>query len=189
MKIIETATTLDFNDGDLKNTSLSTYYKTVKETAAIYADQERALASEDMAYYVTSQLNDAASDNKEALNWGVTSIYPLTIGDECCMTRGHFHANKEYAEYYLCTAGTGHLLCWDGKDEPIAYYMTPGSLQYIDGRMAHRLINTGEEIFKVASCWATNAGHDYQTIEEGGFPVRVYKRNGKLEWVIVACSK
>jgi len=183
MKISETATRQDFNSGDINSASLQTYYKTIKETAAIYANPQVALASEEMAYYVTSELHDGPDDNKEALNWGVTCMYPVTVDGECCITRGHFHFDRNYPEYYLCTAGEGHLLCWDGEGEVVIYHLTPGSLQYIDGRMAHRLINTGDEIFKVACCWATNSGHDYQTIEERGFPVRAFKREGELQWV------
>ena len=183
MRIIETTTKQDFSDGDLKSEVLSTYYKSIKETAAIYADQKAALASEDMAYYVTAELHNGPEDNEEALNWGVTCMYPVTVAGECCMTRGHFHADRNYAEYYLCTAGEGYLLCWDGAEKIVAYHMTAGCLQYIDGRLAHRLINTGEEIFKVATCWATNSGQDYQAILDHGFPLRVYKRDGKLEWV------
>ena len=183
MKILKPNSKMDFIDGDFKSEVLTTYYKTIKETAFIYRDKEAALASEDMAYYVTSELHDSPDDNKEALNWGMTCMYPVTVAGECCMTRGHFHQDHDYPEYYLCTAGEGYLLCWDGENEVIAYHFTPGCLQYIDGRMAHRLINTGTEIFKVAACWARNSGHDYVTIEERGFPVRAFIIDGKLEWV------
>lgn len=182
MKIIEPLTRQDFLDGDLKSSAAKTYYKSVKETAVIYQDVQAALASAETAYYVTSELHDGPDDNPESLNWGVTSMYPLTIAGECCMTRGHFHNNQDYGEFYLCVAGSGHLLCWDGKDEVFAYHMTPGCLQYIDGRWAHRLINTGDEMFKVAACWARYSGQNYQAIEETGFPVRVFKEAGELQW-------
>jgi len=183
MKIIKPAIKQDFIDGDLKSENLSVYYKTVKETALIYANPEVALASEEVAYYVSSELHNGPNDNKEALNWGITCMYPITVADECCMTRGHFHMDRNYPEYYLCTAGEGHLLCWDGADELVCYHMTPGALQYIDGRLAHRLINTGNQIFKVSACWATNSGNDYEAIENKPFPVRAFKRNGKIEWI------
>ena len=182
MKIVEALTRQDFITGDVVGEGLTTYYKSLKETAGIYVDSSEALASEEMAYYVTSQLNNKPDDNKEALNWGVTSMYPLTVNGEFCMTRGHFHLDRDYPEYYLCTAGEGHLLCWDGADEVICYHLTPGAVVYIDGRLAHRLINTGHEMFKVAACWAGKSGNDYQTIEERGFPVRAFKVDGNIEW-------
>ena len=61
--------------------------------------------------------------------------------------------------------------------------MTPGSLQYIDGRLAHRLINTGDTMFKVAACWANRAGNDYSAIEEKSFPVRCFKKDGQISWI------
>ena len=38
-------------------------------------------------------------------------------------------------------------------------------LHYIDGKYAHRLVNTGEMDMKVRACWSTLAGYDYQIIE------------------------
>jgi len=183
MKISETTARQDFGSGDLVSENSSTYFKQIKEMAELYLDKEAALASEEMGYYVVSEVNDGPNANKEALNWGVTCMYPVTVAGECCMTRGHFHGDRGYPEYYLCMTGEGYLLCWDGADEVIAYHMIPGSLQYIDGKLAHRLINTGDEMFKVAACFGKNAGHDYAHIENYGFPVRAFKKDGKLEWI------
>ena len=183
MKTTETTLKINFVKGDLESEQLSTYYKTVKETAAFYAAKTEALASEEMAYYVTSDAHSGPEENVEALNWGITCMYPITVAGECCMTRGHFHSDREYPEYYLCLTGEGYLLCWDGVNEAFAFHMTPGSLQYIDGRWAHRLINTGEVMFKVAACWASKAGNDHETIEQSGFPVRCYKKDGTIEWI------
>ncbi len=182
MKELKTDGVINFQTGEFISDKLSTYYKKLSETATIYENKEAASNSDEVAYYVTSEIHDQPEDNKFALNWGLTCIYPITVDGECAMTRGHFHSDKEYPEYYMCTSGEGHLLCWDGEDEVMAYHMTAGSLQYIDGKIAHRLINTGDEIFKVAACWNVNAGHDYQTIEDQGFPIRAYKDNGKLVW-------
>ena len=125
MKIVKTESVMDFNTGELKNEKLSTYYKKVSETSAIYKNPQVTLASEEMAYYVAADL-------------------------------------------------------FDGKDEVDAYHMSLGSLQYINGAIAHRLINTDNEMFNVTACWNTNAGHDYHTIEEQGFPVRVLSMMGNL---------
>ncbi len=185
MKVQETAVRVDLENGDLVGEGLTTYYKTLKETANYYANPVAAEGSEELAYYVTSQAHNGPQEVEEALNWGHTCMYPLLVDGECCMTRGHFHQDLAYPEYYYCTAGEGYLLCWDGKDEVCAYHMVPGNLQYIDGRWAHRLINTGEEMFKVAACWATKAGNNYSSIETKGFPVRCFKRAGKVEWIKV----
>ena len=172
----------DFVSGDISGEGLKAYQKYVSETASIYLNEAAAKNSKELAYEVLTDDHSEITDDSDVLNWGVTSMYPVLIDGECCMTRGHFHMNRSHPEYYLCTAGEGHLLCWDGKDEVVAYHMVPGSLQYIEGRMAHRLINTGNEVFKVAACWARKAGHNYEAIEESGFPIRAFKRDGKLVW-------
>jgi len=183
MKIRETMLRIDFSKGDLQGDSLSTYYKTVKETAQHYKNSAEAAASEETAYFVVSELHQGPQENAEALNWGTTCMYPLSIAGECCMTRGHFHNNRDCPEYYLCVTGEGYLLCWDGEEDYLAFHMTPGSLQYIDGRWAHRLINSGDTMFKVAACWPAKAGNDYSLIEEKGFPVRCFKKDGQISWV------
>ena len=55
----------------------------------------------------------------------------------------------------------------------------PNSLHYIPGDVAHRLINTSDEILTVLACWNSDAGHDYASIEEEGFSVRYFKIDGK----------
>jgi glucose-6-phosphate isomerase, archaeal len=179
MRIVEPQIIQDLLTGELKSEHLVTYRKPVKSTAMIYANPDAALNSEELAYEVTSDLHEEVAG---ALNWGVTIMYPITVDGECCMTRGHFHQDMTQPEYYLCSAGEGHLLCWDGKDDLLIHHMTPGALVYIEGKYAHRLINTGDEVFKVVACWAVLAGHNYEAIEKSGFPVRAFKRNGELVW-------
>ena len=57
--------------------------------------------------------------------------------------------------------------------------MSPGSLHYIPGNVGHRLINVSDSILSVGACWPSDAGHDYRSIVERGFPVRVKKADGK----------
>ncbi|MDI3312094.1 MAG: glucose-6-phosphate isomerase family protein, partial [Thermoanaerobacterium sp.] len=105
------------------------------------------------------------------------------IEDECNMTRGHFHQDKNCAEYYFCVEGEGLLLLMNDNSEMWAEKVYPGSVHYIDGKYAHRLVNIGDTVLKVGACWPTTAGHDYDAIEKNEFPYRVYKRNGKVELV------
>jgi hypothetical protein len=37
-------------------------------------------------------------------------------------------------------------------------------------------------VMAVGACWNVLAGHDYETIDRGGFPVRCFKINGRPEW-------
>ena len=98
------------------------------------------------------------------------------------MTKGHFHVNKDCAEIYFGIAGVGLLLLMDEEGHTWAEKVYEGSLHHIDGRIAHRLVNTGDEDLKVGACWPTSAGHDYHAIEKREFGYRVYKRNGQIEF-------
>jgi len=182
MKNLEPNVFQNLLTGDLTGDNLVTYKKYLKDIAGIYLNPEAAINSAEVAYEVTSELHDDLPDTHGALNWGVTTMFPLSVDGECCMTRGHFHEDIHQPEYYLGICGDGHLLCWDGEDELLIYHMKPGALVYIEGKYAHRLINTGNEVFKVAACWAVHAGHNYAAIESRGFPARVFKVDGKLDW-------
>jgi glucose-6-phosphate isomerase len=56
--------------------------------------------------------------------------------------------------------------------------MFPGSLHYITGGLAHRVVNTGDEPLLFGACWPSDAGHDYSSIKAKGFGARVLLRGG-----------
>jgi glucose-6-phosphate isomerase len=56
--------------------------------------------------------------------------------------------------------------------------MASGSLHYIPGGTAHRIVNTGDSVLAVGACWPSDAGHDYVSVE-GGFSVKVKKIDGE----------
>jgi glucose-6-phosphate isomerase len=58
--------------------------------------------------------------------------------------------------------------------------MLPGTLLYIDGRHAHRVVNTGAEPLVFWACWPSDAGYDYGTIARDGFGLRVLDHSGKV---------
>jgi glucose-6-phosphate isomerase len=95
------------------------------------------------------------------------------------MTKGHFHRRREAAEYYWGIAGSGVLLLLDEAGNCTAQAVEPGSLHYIPGFTAHRLVNTGSEKLVVGACWGSDAGHDYGALTTEGFPVRVVERRGE----------
>lgn len=116
------------------------------------------------------------------LYYGTTTIKAVTVEGECNMTKGHFHDDPKYMEYYLCTNGTGYLLKWDGEDDYYAEEMKPGSLHYIDGKYAHRVINTGEEDLIFLAVDSATGGAKYGKIAEEGFPARCFKKDGAIIW-------
>jgi glucose-6-phosphate isomerase len=56
--------------------------------------------------------------------------------------------------------------------------MTPGSLHYIAGEVAHRIVNTGDKPIRVTACWPSDAGHDYQVEGGRGFGARIVEERG-----------
>lgn len=107
------------------------------------------------------------------LQCSTTVIEPGRIGREYHMTKGHFHAHRDRSEVYLGLAGEGLLILAteDGRHrvEPIR----PGSLSYVPGGWAHRSVNLGDEPLAFFAVYVGDAGHDYATVAEHGFPVRV----------------
>ncbi len=61
--------------------------------------------------------------------------------------------------------------------------MVPGSLHYIPGHTAHRVVNTGDQILKFGACWPSDAGHNYETITSQGFSARVKEIDNSIELV------
>lgn len=116
------------------------------------------------------------------LSWGLTILYPLTVDGECNMTRGHFHEDAGCAEFYCGVEGEGLLLLMDEEGLTWAEEVRPGSLHYISGRLAHRLVNTGGQALKVAACWPTASGHDYARVERQPFGYRIYQKGAGLEY-------
>lgn len=116
------------------------------------------------------------------LFFGTSLIEPGDVGGECFMTRGHFHALADRAEYYWGIAGHGLLLLMTADRRCRVERVSAGSLHYIPGHTAHRLVNTGAERLVVGACWPSDAGHDYASIEQSGFSVRVFRRaDGSIE--------
>lgn len=103
-----------------------------------------------------------------------TVIHPGSVGGELFMTKGHFHADRETGEVYLGLAGEGTLLLMTEEGEGAAVAMERGTVAYVPPRWAHRTVNTGAEPFVFFAVYPGQAGHDYGTIEQTGFPQRVF---------------
>lgn len=124
------------------------------------------------------EIHDVADEAEGGLLFGISHLSPGKVGDEYFMTKGHFHEIKNRAEYYWGLKGEGLLLLMDQERNSWAEKVKPGSLHYIPGFIAHRLINTGGEVLSVGACWPSDAGHDYKTIQESGFSARVIEKDG-----------
>jgi glucose-6-phosphate isomerase len=147
---------------------------TVSDLRGVFADEAaRAGLPGHTCVYTTRTLRPVPEGTVGGLFCGETRILPGRIGTEYFMTRGHFHANRDRAEYYWCTGGEGILLLMDEERRCRAECMRPGSVHYVPGRTAHRTVNTGREVLCVSACWPSDAGHDYASIAREGFPLRI----------------
>lgn len=113
------------------------------------------------------------------LFWGTTEIAPGKVGDEYYMTQGHLHSIRNRAEFYGTVSGQGRLLLRDESGRTWFEEMTPGSLHYIAGHVAHRTINTGNVPLRFVACWPSDAGHDYNVANGKGFGACMVEENGE----------
>ncbi|MDR1795435.1 MAG: cupin domain-containing protein [Erysipelotrichaceae bacterium] len=181
MEVLKPKFSLDTGKKILTGKQIQTAKKTYGEAKGFYKEIDSSLSQDTLMYEVFSY---EEGDLKVSGNLftGLTVLYPVLVKGECNMTRGHFHHNTNCAEIYGGLSGSGLLLLMDESHKTWAEEVFTGSIHYIDGRLAHRLINTGEEPLRVLCVWPTTAGHDYQRVEENPFGIRVFKSGGKVEY-------
>jgi len=147
----------------------------VSDMRGMYADaeaEERLAAGDDPLVYEVLQY-DVPADNGQ-LVCCTTVIQPGLVGDEYFMTKGHFHEKRETGEVYLGLSGRGRLLMFvDGRAAELE--LAPGTLAYVPPFWAHRTLNVGDDPFSFLAVYPADAGHDYATIEQTGFPQRVVR--------------
>jgi glucose-6-phosphate isomerase, archaeal len=112
-----------------------------------------------------------------------TVIEPGTVGDEYHMTKGHFHAVRDRAEIYIGLGGEGRLVTATADGRPIVETIRRGTVSYVPGHWAHRTVNVGAEPLVFFAAYPADAGYDYATIEQRGFPVLVVESDGVPEVV------
>jgi glucose-6-phosphate isomerase, archaeal len=178
-QILPASVHVDWLRARLKGPDLHESQKTLAQLRGLFKDAvaHRTLDPEQIVYRVR-WWEPVPADTEAGLFWGVTVVEPGRVGDEYFMTRGHFHAKRDRAEYYGTVEGAGTLILMNEKRETRAEAMSPGSLHYIPGSTAHRVANTGESALVFWACWPSDAGHDYATIEAEGFGARMMDRCG-----------
>jgi glucose-6-phosphate isomerase len=141
----------------------------ISDMRGMYADdaaEERLAAGADPVVYEVLQY-DVPTDNGQ-LVCCTTVIQPGLVGE------GHFHERRETGEVYLGLSGRGYLLMFvDGRTAELE--LGPGTLAYVPPFWAHRTLNAGDDPFSFLAVYPADAGHDYATIEESGFPRRVVR--------------
>ncbi len=146
-----------------------------------YADSaalERLIAAGDPVHYETFE--SPVPEQYGEVKFCISKLYPGLVGDECFMTKGHYHAVPETAEAYLCLRGRGLMLMKTGDGQCRCEEFVPGRLVYVPPCWAHRSVNTGDEPLISLCLYPGDAGHNYGDIQTEGFPRRVFRREGKL---------
>ena len=179
MEIKKCLTDYDLTTGALTGECASHSEKKLSQLASVFEDTAafQAMDGEQLVYEVTSHMA-VEEGTPGGLFFGTSTVHPGKVGEEYFMTKGHFHNKRECAEYYWGISGEGILLIMDENRRCTAEKVRPGSLHYIGGYLAHRLVNTGTEDLVVGACWPSDAGHDYGSIETAGFSAKVVCENG-----------
>lgn len=164
--------------GSLTGNHVTSSVRRLKELNGVFLSKEAYDRSdlEQVVYEV--EMHNVCGNVEGGLYFGVSRISPGKVGDEYFMTKGHFHEKRNRGEYYWGIRGKGMLVLMDENREAYTEDVFPGSLHYIPGHIAHRLVNIGEVTLVVGACWPSDAGHDYDTIQTEGFSIRVMEQDG-----------
>lgn len=146
------------------------YEKHLPDLAGVYRDDAAyaeavALDGGEPVYWVESSTPETG---RGALTIGLSVLRPGRIGDEFAMTRGHLHAQSEFAELYYGVAGSGVMLLESVEGESRALPITPGVVVHVPGGWIHRSVNVGDDTLVTLFAYATEAGQDYGIIADAG---------------------
>ena len=163
-----------FTETGLTGKAVDTMVRTLADLGGVFQDDDAYRACDpDTVVYRVESYTPVAGGTEGGLFFGATHLMPGRVGDEYFMTKGHFHEKRDRAEFYWGIAGRGILVLMNEAGEGRTEEVRPGSLHYVPARTAHRLVNTGDAVLITGACWPSDAGHDYGSITESGFSLRV----------------
>ncbi len=170
---------LNWANGAIDVAGLRVSEKKLAQLTGIFHDKP-ALAAMDpeTVVYRVWWWEPVAPGTEGGLLWGLTEIQPGQVGDEYFMTHGHRHAIGNRAEFYGAIVGSGMLILRDAAGNSRFEAMQPGTLHYIAGHHAHRVVNTGDVPLRFVAAWPSDAGYDYDLSGAQGFGARVVNQNG-----------
>ena len=173
-------TFLDLDSGEITQDAAQSH-RTLADLKGVFADEaaRAAMPQDTQVYRVLTHENGEREGQEGGLFFGTSFVNPGRVGGEYFMTKGHYHAKRNTAEYYFCISGHGALILMDEEGNTWMEEMERGTLHYIPRCVAHRLANTGDEVLAVGCCWSTECGHDYASIAEKGFTCRLMEVDGK----------
>lgn len=114
------------------------------------------------------------------LMYCISQLHPGLVGDECFMTKGHYHTALNTGEIYLALRGEGLMMMKTPDGQCRHERFEPGRMVYVPPYWGHRSINTSREPLISFCVYPGDAGHNYGDIEKEGFPKRAFLRQGKV---------
>lgn len=152
-------------------TGASVLERRLSDLQGYFADETayaQSLQQTDALLYRVTTVEPAQGEG--ALHHCISTILPGRVGREYYMTKGHYHAWRPAAEYYMGLRGTGIVLLEDERTgQAWANSLPPNGVVYIPGYAAHRTVNTGMEPLIFLCVYSANAGHDYGAIQARNF--------------------
>ena len=179
--------TFDAATGALSGDAVRESRRTIAGLVGYFSDEgRRREMAEDTLVYRVSAFEPVAEGLPGAVCCATTFLEAGLVGEEYFLTRGHFHANEDRPELEVTVSGSGLLVLMDRRRRTWTEPLRAGSVHHVPAGVAHRVVNTGSEPLIFVSYWASETGHDYRTIADEGFGVRVFKRHGAPEIVSAA---
>jgi glucose-6-phosphate isomerase, archaeal len=178
-EILEAPVTIDWLAGALSGASVRRSRKHLGDMRSLFLNGLSSSLADDTLLYSVEYFGAGPGAAPGGLLFGYTRLEAGKVRDEYFMTHGHFHALPSHAELYLPVAGQGLLLRMERDGCTWAEEMLPGRVHSIDGRHAHRVVNTGSEPLIFWACWPADAGYDYEAIVREGFGLRALDRDGR----------
>ena len=180
LEIVKSPVDLGLTKFSLLGAPVQFQQRFLEDICTIFRDQEavKVIPPQTTVYEVQSWF-PVSEGTSGGLFFGTSTIMPGKVGTEYFMTKGHFHAQSDRAEFYWGVQGKGVLILMDRNRKTWGEEIYPGSLHYIGSDIAHRLANTGNENLVVGACWPSDAGHDYDEIAVNGFSARLFEIEGE----------
>jgi len=160
---------LDFCTGVIEGLGVVHSQRTLSDLGNYYANKNEIVFGSEIVYETYTLPNGRNPDVLVA----TTVLHPGRVGNEFWMTRGHFHIDPSRGENCVTLSGNGVMLLANRSGEHMVENMAPGDVLSIDGEWAHRAVNVGVEPLIFLVSWMSDCGHDYESIERDGFPVRI----------------
>ena len=139
---------------------------------------EKIIADDDPVHYEVLEV--PVPEETGHLMFCISRLFPGTVGDECFMTKGHYHTRVNTGEIYLALRGKGLMMMKTPDGECRWEEFRPGRMVYVPPYWGHRSINTGDEPLVSFCVYPGEAGHNYGDIETEGFPKRAFIRDGSV---------